>query len=91
MVRADVETERSPVAEDHGVDPVTAAGSTATAGSTTAVTVRRSTGSRGSTHRHNLAPDLTASYARTPAIGVPAPGVRDLLQGLPPVGSARKR
>jgi hypothetical protein len=43
----------------------TAAGSitaTATAGSITAAATRRSTGSRGSTHRRDVDPELTASY-----------------------------
>jgi hypothetical protein len=31
---------------------------------TTAATMRRSGGSRGSNHRHNVAPDLTGSYGR---------------------------
>jgi hypothetical protein len=41
---------------------ITAAGSIIATGSTTAATMRRSAGSRGSTHRHNLAPEPTGSY-----------------------------
>jgi hypothetical protein len=37
----------------------------ATAGSITAAATRRSTGSRGSTHRREVDPELTASYAET--------------------------
>lgn len=39
---------------------------TATAGSITAAVTRRSTGSRGSTHRRDVDPELTASYASRP-------------------------
>jgi hypothetical protein len=45
------------------VGPFTTTGTTVATGTMTAATMRRSAGSRGSTHRHNLAPDPTGSYA----------------------------